>query len=739
MPHDSATQKEEALARAAELHQAGRLEEAMAVYREILASDPAHPQANNNLGNALCDLGRTTEAVDYYRRALAAKPDFAGVHNNLGAALWEGGALEEAVASFRRALALKPDFAGARINLGNVLFDRGEMDEAIVCYRAAIAQSPDDVEAYGNLGIALWDRGRLDEAEALYRQCLALAPADTASLNNLAALNLARNNAPAALDLIRRSLAIAETPRARKLFADVVQRLNLAEDDSGLRALMTRALNEVWARPGDLALPAAALIRQDPAIGVSVARANASWPGMLPAGNLLSAENLGVLERDGLLAALLCAMPNMDVGLERFLTMARHGLLERAVAAPDNAQGLAFFSALARQCFINEYVFFAAPDESAAIEKLREKLALSLESGRAFAPLALLALASYGPLHAVPGAAKLLERAWPAAIAPVLAQQIAEPLVENSLRATIPELTAIEDEVSRLVRRQYEENPYPRWVRLPPPEQPVNLMVYLGRKFPLTKFPRRDLSGTLEVLVAGCGTGQQSINTAERNGPARVLAVDLSLASLAYAARKTQERGTAGIRYAQADILMLGALERRFDLIECSGVLHHLADPWAGLEVLLGLLKPGGFMKLGFYSALARRDVVKARAFIAAQGYCGTADEIRACRQQILDRAGEFPAVVEAEDFFSVSVCRDLIFHVQEHRMTLSEIASFLDRHHLTFLGFEVANEEEALAVYRRRFPQDKAAVSLGNWALFEEENPKLFSRTYLFWVQKNL
>ncbi len=83
------------------------------------------------------------------------------------------------------------------------------------------------------------------------------------------------------------------------------------------------------------------------------------------------------------------------------------------------------------------------------------------------------------------------------------------------------------------------------------------------------------------------------------------------------------------IEYAQADILELGSLDRRFDLIESIGVLHHLADPFAGWRVLLSLLRPGGVMKLGFYSAVARRDLPDLGATAM------TADAVRAARQTL--------------------------------------------------------------------------------------------------------
>ena len=92
----------------------------------------------------------------------------------------------------------------------------------------------------------------------------------------------------------------------------------------------------------------------------------------------------------------------------------------------------------------------------------------------------------------------------------------------------------------------------------------------------------------------------------------RVLAIDLSLASLSYAKRKTDEAGLRNIEYGQADILRLGALGRRFDMVDCGGVLHHLGDPLAGWTVLRSLLHPGGVMRIALYSELARRNIVAA-------------------------------------------------------------------------------------------------------------------------------
>ncbi len=213
----------------------------------------------------------------------------------------------------------------------------------------------------------------------------------------------------------------------------------------------------------------------------------------------------------------------------------------------------------------------------------------------------------------------------------------------------------------------------------------------LRSDFPHARYRPIGRTDRLDVLIAGCGTGQQAVQTARRYAGARVLAVDLSLASLCYAKYRTDALGLDNIEYGQADILKLASLDRDFDLIACSGVLHHLADPLEGWRVLLSILRPNGIMHIALYSEIARANVVAARDFIATRGYRANVDDIRRCRQDILalDEASPARAIVRSGDFYTTSNCRDLLFHVQEHRFTLPQIKNFLADNGLALLGFE--------------------------------------------------
>ena len=191
-------------------HQAGRLAEAEAIYRQILAQEPNHadtlhllgviaqqagrsdlavelirkaitliptnPVCHYNLGKALRKLGRLNEATAAYRRAIQLKPDMPDAHNNLGCALKDQGQFDEAIAAYRRALQLKPDYVEAHSNFGAALAGQGRLDEAIAACRRALQFKPDYAEAHNNLGNVLKERGQFDEAIAAFRMAIRLRP-----------------------------------------------------------------------------------------------------------------------------------------------------------------------------------------------------------------------------------------------------------------------------------------------------------------------------------------------------------------------------------------------------------------------------------------------------------------------------------------------------------------------------------------------------------------------------------
>jgi tetratricopeptide (TPR) repeat protein/2-polyprenyl-3-methyl-5-hydroxy-6-metoxy-1,4-benzoquinol methylase len=718
-----------------------RIDEARSAYQLAIDCDPHYAAAHYNLGNLNTHAGDHHSALHNYQDAVGIKPDFAIAFVAMGNVLDTLGRTAEARASYERALAIDPGDAGVHFNLGQLATAEGQYEKAVASLSRAIDLRADYVAAHHALGNLLSNLGNLDAAEASLRRALSGAPESEEVLYDLAMFLVGCTKAPEAVQLTLRGLERAPTWPMKIAFARAVTHTKFTTNDSLVRIALTAAINEAWTTPFQLCWPALSLIMTDPTIAGCVGMVNERWPTPLPKAALFGAQGLASLSADALLHAMLQAAPVTTIEFERFLTAARQALLETATSEqppePSEAAALPFYAALARQCFINEYIFYCDDREQAAAAACRTRLLALLDAEAVVPPLVLLAVAAYFPLYTLPEPSRLLAAHHQGPIDAVLRQQICEPLEEQALRAGVASLTSITHGVSEKVRDQYEENPYPRWVKLPIHDPELHFNLQLQRELPLARFmPMRD-DRQPEMLIAGCGTGSQSILAAQRFRGVRILAVDLSLSSITYAMRKTRELGIKNIEYAQADILKLGEITRTFDIIASVGVLHHLADPFAGWRTLLSRLRPGGFMQLGFYSQIARRHVVKARELISACGYASTPEDIRRFRRDLAagSAGAELQWLSQMADFYSTSDCRDLVFHVQEQRLTLDQIVSFLSESRLNFLGFQL--DPRLLLQYRTSFPGDPAGTNLRNWASFEADHPDTFAAMYVFWIQK--
>ncbi len=723
-PEDAAARYREAIALAPSkaelhfnlataLHDQGLLDQAIDCYRQALVRRPDLVVAHNNLGNALAARGAPDAALASYGKALALAPDHVEARFNLGVAQQQVGRLDAAIGTYRRLLRAQPGRADAHYNLGNACRDAGRVVEAIEAYHAALRLQPGYRAARVNLGQVLGTDGRLDEAIDCFTAALSQGPPDAGLYSNLGNVQQQRGDLGAALASYRRALELDDAPHIRANFARGARHWRWAGADVPMRELLTRAIVQAWIRPADLAAAAAE------AIDCTLDDA--------------------ALCADQLLLALLVSAPVAALPLERRLTRLRRTLLERAVglADPREAQaeaGLELACALARQCFINEFVFACDDRELAQVGVVRERIAAALAACAPVHAYWVAATAAYVRLDDIAHANALLERTWPAPLSALLAEQVAEPAEERRYATEMPTLTAVDDVTSVRVRGQYEEHPYPRWARAESVVAVATVEGYLRRQFPFAPLESLPADGRADMLIAGCGTGQESVAAARQFPDARILAVDLSRASLGYARRKSLEAGAANVAYAQADLLRMGELERTFDVVSSMGVLHHLAEPAAGLRALAGVLRAGGVMRLGLYSERGRRDVVAARAFIAERGYAPDAAGIRQCRQDLAARA-EFSSLTARRDFHATSACRDLLFHVREQRLTIPAIAAWLDAHALRFVGFLL--EPDVAQRYAQRFPDDRSRTELACWDAFEAEFPDTFAGMYRFWVQR--
>ena len=185
----------------------------------------------------------------------------------------------------------------------------------------------------------------------------------------------------------------------------------------------------------------------------------------------------------------------------------------------------------------------------------------------------------------------------------------------------------------------------------------------------------------------------------------------------------------------QADILDLIKLDEQFEIIESSGVLHHMNDPMAGWRVLTDCLKPGGLMNIGLYSELARKYIVEIREQIVRAGIGSSNAEIRSFRNTVMQsNKNHYKALLGFSDFYSLSELKDLLFHVQEHQFTISEIKYSLAQLQLKFCGFD---DQAIVQKFKTTNEGSKDIFDLDKWQIYETSNPTTFAGMYVFWCQK--
>jgi tetratricopeptide (TPR) repeat protein len=750
--------------------------EAFPLIERALKARPSYAEAFANRALVSLRAKNTNGAIEDFEKAAALKPHLTQIWELLGTLHYQNKNLSGAIESLKKSQALEPDNVNSMINLGEFLRQDQRIEEAIAILEEATVKAPENASAWINLGAALQQDNKIENAQVAYKKALVINPNSAEVCNNLGsiakdakdwesarkyfeqAITIKPNFAEVHINLGNtlkelgrledafyaaiKSIRIKPTIEAKRLFIEIAKQLNIKHWDHSLSQLVIAALLEPWGRPSDMVRFASRLLWKDTEFAkildqLSNADCDANFKDALSSKIFYKDFDASLL-----LQAMLTSTPIPDTKLEIVLTNLRNNLLKFAASVSlkedESDEVASLYCSIAQQCFINEYVFSQTIDEIDCSKKLRNLLTTALEEEHSVPSVWIIAVACYFPLHSLEGAKKLLRKKYSINIHSVLVQQIQEPQEELDLRRSILTLTSIENQVSLEVQSQYEENPYPRWIRLPKDSRKKSLNSYIQSKYPLADFQRLDDDRNLEILIAGCGTGQHSIETAQSIKGAKILAVDLSMASISYAKRKTAELGIESIEYAQADLLKLNSLGRTFDVIESSGVLHHLENPFDGWEVLLSLLRPHGLMKLGFYSEIARRDIVRVRNLIDSAEIGSSSQDIRAIRKHLLElnNSENYEFVTRVSDFFSTSACRDLLFHVQEHRMNLLSLDRFLKDNNLTFLGFEIGST--VIQAYKTRFLNDMSATNLEQWHIYEEENPDMFIGMYQFYVQKN-
>ena len=248
----------------------------------------------------------------------------------------------------------------------------------------------------------------------------------------------------------------------------------------------------------------------------------------------------------------------------------------------------------------------------------------------------------------------------------------------------------IQDELSRKVQHQYEEQPYPSWVSAGIMVSGVSIAEHCRYANLKLKSDIIKSEESPQILVAGCGTGQHSVSVSAYFKNSQVTAIDLSLPSLAYAKQKSIEYGRDNITYYQGDLLEVGNLNKTFDIIECAGVLHHMKRPKEGWQTLTKCLKTGGLMKIALYSEHSRAGITKIRKEFPKLTEGLSKKEILEARDLIIQsKESHHRSILYSNDFYGVNSLRDLLFNIQEHQFNIPLISEYLSDLGLWFCGFE--------------------------------------------------
>jgi len=243
------------------------------------------------------------------------------------------------------------------------------------------------------------------------------------------------------------------------------------------------------------------------------------------------------------------------------------------------------------------------------------------------------------------------------------------------------------DAVREAVQGFYEQHPYP-----PPPSDIESYRRRWeddGRRradFHL-HFPETACRGNLQVLVAGCGTSQAARHALRRPG-FHVVGIDVSAASLGHTDALKRKHGLANLELARLPIERVAELGRPFDLIICTGVLHHLPDPAEGLAALRGVLAPEGAIHLMVYGAYGRAGVAMLQEYCRRLGVGASDQEIRdlAFTLTALPRSHPLARLLaESPDFQSKDALADALLNPQERTFSVPQLLDLIESEGLRF------------------------------------------------------
>lgn len=603
--------------------------------------------------------------------------------------------LDEAILCFKKIIKIDKNFADAYYNLGIIFKRMDRVDDAISNYNKCIKIKPNKFEAYNNIGNVYRETNETQKAIEKYLQCLEINPNYLIALQNfgICLQNFYFND------------------RSKLVDKHII---NLLENDRILRPvdIVSSIINYLY-------------------LNIEFKKIVENIDYSKIEKNIEKLVN-SILDIK-ILISLLNITPITDLKIERFLKYLRKNILINISSVKNKKSTLIVINAIAKQCFINEYIYNIDEIEKKAIKELEKKISNNIKfKASTDICLGISCLAAYKSLNNYKWSKKILNYVE---IEDLVKQQIKENATEENIKKEILSHD-ISNAISKKVKNQYENNPYPRWTKISLYNEPKNILSYVNNNNLFVDEKKLKNWNNLNILVAGCGTGQHAITTATKFINSQITAIDLSANSLSYAKRKANELEIKNIDFIEMDILDLKYFGKNFEIIESVGVLHHMENPFNGWKALVNTLKPDGLIMIGLYSALARIHIKKIRKKIIKIKNTISNDDIKLFREEVINLENDdYELIKQSPDFYSMSSIRDLIFHTQEHTFTISEISKYIKDLDLKFCGFE---NREIIKLFTKIYSKNKDLYNLKLWDKFENENYRIFAGMYQFWCQKN-
>ncbi|MFC3150001.1 methyltransferase domain-containing protein [Litoribrevibacter euphylliae] len=674
-----------------------------------------HPQFNQTIDGA----SRLVLANEYYNRSVQADLS-----------------IEERIKERLKAkkiclevLTEEPDQVDMLNIMGRISIDEMDFDSALVLLTKALKADPEVINSWINMAYLHLVCRKPEHAEKCINHALKLEPEDLKALKVLAYTKLQQGNFIEAFQTYRALVnqgLIDETIQSG--LAQSAPMIKAEAFDSQLQSDVESFMKLPEVNPEAFAPLATSLL--DHKYGLS---------------DDDSQLNLDELANDHFLLTCLSNIQMPSKVIEELARSLRYCVLADSLhntRIRDELVNLAV--ALSLYSSNNEFVMEIKPDEQKGLESLI-MLLNGFVADKTWHPNdicgAMVLVTMYQPISSLGISEDISERSindWADFMQPIVEKTLFDNLYLTELASENLKITETSQQPeSNVICDHYSESPYPRWTSLGY-HTPTDYLQALHTELPHFQ-PSKELKNkTLEFLVAGCGTGLQAIRAAKYFNNIKVTAIDLSSSSIAYARMMAAKLRVENVEFLEGNLLDVKKLGKTFDVIECSGVLHHMPEPEEGLNALYEVLADHGLIKIGLYSELARQQISATKEIIETNDIKPTLENIQQFRAMLMNKEidGQFDEIVSRPDFYTTSGCQDLLFNPIEHLYTLPKIESLLAKFDLNFLGFIGINNRYK-AQFDSAFPLDQTRSSLSNWDQVEQANPQMFNCMYQLYCSK--